>query len=96
MGDKEANMRKTKQYKQIIERARKLELIQIDEDEDDIMMDLYSADRTFNLRLDDFLAANDFNFAHDFCGIRNSIIREEFPSHDFGFFLPRFTGENRS
>lgn len=85
-------MRNTKQYEQIIERAKRLELIQMEEDEADIMMDLFSADETFHLRLEDFLAADDFNFVHDFCGIRNSIIREDFPSHDFGFFIPRFAG----
>ena len=58
----------------------------------DRMMDIESADRKFNLRLDDWLKADDFNFAHDFFGIRDNIVRNEFPSKDFGFFVPRFAG----
>jgi hypothetical protein len=51
-----------------------------------------SADKKFNMRLDDWLQADDFNFAHDYCGIQNNIKRGEFPATDFGFFLPRFAG----
>lgn len=58
------------------------------------MMDIESADLKFNMRLDDWLKADDFNFAHDFLGIRDNIIRKEFPSKDFGFFVPRFAGKN--
>lgn len=54
------------------------------------LMDLESADGTFNLRLDDLLNADDFNFAHDIVGIINNINRSEFPSKDFGLFVPRF------
>ena len=54
------------------------------------LMDLESADETFNLRLDDLLNADDFNFAHDIVGIVSNINRSEFPSKDFGFFVPRF------
>lgn len=56
------------------------------------MMDIESADLTFKLRLDDWLNADDFSFAHDFCGIRDNIVRDKFPSSDFGFFIPRFAG----
>ena len=59
------------------------------------MMDIESADIEFNLRLDDWLEADDFNFAHDFMGIRKSINRSNgFPAKDFGFFVPRFAGSN--
>lgn len=64
-------------------------------DHDDLtstMMDLISADFTFNLRLRDWLGADDFNFSHDWNGIRNSIVRDEYPSKDFGLFVPRFAG----
>ncbi|WP_335673979.1 hypothetical protein [[Clostridium] innocuum] len=37
--------------------------------------------------------ADDFNFVHDVCGIRNHIVRDDFPSHDFGYFVPRFAGD---
>ena len=40
-------------------------------------MDIDSADRKFNLRLDDFLKANDFDFAHDFIGIQKNIVSAE-------------------
>lgn len=56
------------------------------------LMDIESADKKFNMRLDDWLQADDFNFAHDYCGIQNNIKRGEFPATDFGFFLPRFAG----
>lgn len=57
------------------------------------MMDIESADRKFNLRLDDWLKAADFDFAHDFLGIRNNINRGcGFPATDFGLFVPRFAG----
>ena len=59
----------------------------------DRMMDIESADRKFNLRLDNWFNADDFNFAHDFIGIRDIINRENgFPATDFGFFVPRFAG----
>lgn len=59
----------------------------------DRRMDIESADIQFNLRLDDWLEADDFNFAHDFIGIRLHINRSKgFPTTDFGFFVPRFAG----
>lgn len=54
------------------------------------LMDLESADKAFNLRLEDLLNADDFNFAHDIVGIVNNVNRKEFPSTDFGLFVPRF------
>lgn len=60
------------------------------------MMDIESADRKFNLRLDDWLVADDFNFAHDFLGIRKNINRGNgFPATDFGLFVPRFAGRSK-
>lgn len=57
------------------------------------VMDIESADKKFNMRLDEWLNADDFNFAHDFYGIVNNINREKgFPATDFGFFVPRFAG----
>lgn len=57
------------------------------------LMDIESADKKFNLRLDDWLNADDFNFAHDFSGIQNHIERGAFPATDFGLFIPRFAGK---
>lgn len=78
-------------YADIMVRATVLGLMN-KEDATDRMMDIESADLKFNMRLDDWLKADDFNFAHDFLGIRDNIVRNEFPSKDFGFFVPRFAG----
>lgn len=75
-------------YVKIYERAEKMKINTGGRME--TMMDIESADRRFDMRLDDWLQADDFNFAHDYCGIKNNIKREEFPATDFGFFHPRF------
>lgn len=78
-------------YVAIMERATLLGLMTPDQ-RVDRMMDIESADLKFNLRLDEWLAADYFNFTHDFIGIRDNINREAgFPATDFGFFTPRFT-----
>ena len=56
-----------------------------------LFMDIESADKKFNLRLDDWLNADKFNFAHDLYGIMNNIVRDSFPATDFGLFVPRFS-----
>lgn len=55
-----------------------------------LLMDIESADEKFDLRLDDWLTANKFNFAHDLFGIIDNIVRDTFPAKDFGYFVPRF------
>lgn len=82
---------KIMKYVEICERAEKLGIRQ--GDRMGAMMDIESADKKFNLRLDEWLKADDFNFAHDFCGIQNNIQRESFPATDFGLFIPRFAGK---
>lgn len=59
-----------------------------------LIMDIESADNVFNLRLVDWLSADNANFAHDINGIVNNIVRENFPATDFGLFVPRFSGLN--
>ena len=86
-------MKTTTVYEEIIERAKEMQIIQMEEDLLGIMMDLESADETFHVCWDDLLAADDFNFVHDVCGIRTHIVRDDFPSHDFGYFVPRFAGD---
>ena len=57
-------------YVKICERAERMKI-----DTGDRMgalMDIESADKKFNMRLDDWLQADDFNFAHDYCGIQNN------------------------
>ena len=57
-----------------------------------LMMDIESADKKFNLRLEELLNADDFNFFHDIKGIMENIVRDTFPATDFGLFVPRFAG----
>ncbi len=57
------------------------------------MMDVDAADTQHHLRLADWLAADDFNFAHDFCGIQNTMNRKTGKTE--GFFLPRFARPHR-
>ena len=80
-----------KKYVEICNRAGGMGIIQ--GDRIDALMDIERADKKFNLRLDDWLNADDFNFKHDFCGIQNHIKRDTFPAKDFGFFVPRFAGK---
>ena len=56
-----------------------------------LLMDIESADKKFELRLDEWLKADSFNFSHDLCGIMNNIVRDNFPATDFGLFVPRFS-----
>lgn len=59
-------------------------------------MDVTNATNHFNIRLEDWLNADDFNFVHDIVGIYKAINREKYPA-DFSndtWFLPRFAGNN--
>lgn len=78
------------QYVKIAERAEKEEIYK--GERLSLLMDIESADKTFNLKLDEWLNADSFNFAHDVQGIVNNINRNTFPSTDFGMFVPRFAG----
>lgn len=86
------NMRKERyrKYVEICERAVKEGINKGDRMSS--MMDIESADTKFGLRLDEWLKADEFNFAHDYCGIQNNIVRDDFPATDFGLFVPRFAG----
>lgn len=85
MKDKERFM----MYVKIAQRAEGMDLY--NGERMTFLMDLESADGVFNLRLEELLNADDFNFAHDIVGIVNNINRSEFPSKDFGLFVPRFS-----
>lgn len=69
----------------IADRAEKLNLLMFDRIS--LLMDMEEAHKQFDLRLEDLLNADDFNFAHDVVGIQKHIDRE---TKDFNFFLPRF------
>lgn len=58
-----------------------------------LIMDIESADKVFNLRLEDLLNADDFNFVHDISGIINNIDRSKYPATDFNLFVPRYSGK---
>lgn len=53
------------------------------------IIDMEFANKQFNLRLDEFLHADDFDFTHDFCGIQRNMNREKCRVENF--FLPRFS-----
>jgi hypothetical protein len=58
-------------------------------------MDVANATKHFNMRLEEWLNADNFNFAHDIVGIYKAINREKYPA-DFSndpWFLPRFAGK---
>lgn len=75
-------------YVSIAERAEKMGIYH--GERHTLLMDIESADKVFNLRLEDWLKADDFNFAHDVVGIVNNIDRNKFPATDFNLFVPRF------
>ena len=82
--DKDRNYK----YLEIAERAEKEGIYT--GDRLSLLMDIESADKKFNLRLDEWLAADKFNFCHDLVGIVNNIVRDNFPATNFGNFVPRF------
>lgn len=84
------NKKRYFKYIEIVERAEKLKLY--NGERINLLMDIESADKVFNLRLDEWLNADDFNFSHDLIGIMNNIVRDCFPATDFGLFVPRFVG----
>lgn len=57
-----------------------------------LLMDIESADKYFNMRLEDWLNADNFNFTHDVVGIVQNADRSKFPA-EFSRFLPRFAGK---
>lgn len=78
-------------YAEIADRAEKDGLY--DGERINLLMDIESADKKFNLRLEDWLNSDDFNFAHDLYGIIDNIVRDVFPSKNFGYFIPRFASK---
>lgn len=87
-------MTKTKEkfemYVKIAERAEELGIYH--GERITLLMDIESADNAFNMRLEDWLNADNFNFAHDIVGIVNNIDRSKFPA-EVHRFLPRFAGK---
>lgn len=77
-------------YEKIAKRAEDMGIL--DFSQFTLIMDLELADKEFNLRLEDFIQADDLNFSHDVCGIQKNINRE---TKEFNpFFIPRFSKNN--
>ena len=55
-------------------------------------MDIQNAAEYWEMRLEDWLNADDFNFAHDIVGIDENIVRE-YPVRFTNHFVPRFAGK---
>ncbi len=83
---KHEDMWRILQLAEIAARAERLGISRTDRLTSVLDMDL--ADKHWHLRLNDWLNADDFNFAHDFVGIQNHIDRET-KSFD-NRFVPRF------
>ena len=78
-------------YVKIAERAEELGIYH--GERHTLLMDIESADKAFKMRLEDWLTADNFNFAHDVVGIVNNIDRSKYPATEFHCFLPRFAGK---
>lgn len=89
---KESSADRWLKYVEICERAEQLG-IELKNNRIQALMDVESADKKFDLKLDEWLNADDLNFMCDYRGIRNNINRSEFPATDFGAFIPQFAGE---
>lgn len=74
----------------IVERADNMGLMYFDRLS--LIMDLQYANEKFNLRLDEFLEADDFNFSHDINGIQHHIDRNTKTFKDY--FVPRFASNS--
>lgn len=53
-----------------------------------LIMDIQTAHEEFNLKLDEWLKADDFNFSHDIVGIQQNINRETKTIENC--FVPRY------
>lgn len=73
-------------YVKVAERAEQMGIY--DGERLSLLMDIENADKVFNLKMEDWLNADNFNFAHDVVGIVNNIDRRN-PT-DFNLFVPRF------
>lgn len=82
------NKEQTALAMEIVNRAKKLGLMQ--SDKTTTLIDMEKATEHFNLRLADMLNADVFNFAHDFIQIQNDINRTT--GSFSGRFVPRFAG----
>lgn len=86
-------MNEKERFEKIVEIAKRAEgkgLLAFDRMS--LIMDLQHTDEEFNLRLDEFLNADDFNFAHDIVGIQNNFNRKTKQMDNL--FVPRYAGKS--
>lgn len=57
-------------------------------------MDITNAAKYWDMRLEEWLNADDFNFAHDIAGIYENIVRKT-PVEFTNYFMPRFANGRR-
>lgn len=74
----------------IAERASAKNLMQ--SDQVSLIMDLSVAHESYNLRLNELLNADNFNFSHDIVGIQQNIDRVN--SKMLGRFIPRYASHS--
>lgn len=74
----------------IVERAMKMGVYK--DDKLTAHMDITNAAKYWDMRLEEWLNADDFNFMHDIVGVYNNIIRE-YPVQFTNHFVPRFAGK---
>lgn len=70
----------------ITEKAKERGLLMFDKMS--LIMDMECATKEFDLKLNDLLQADDFNFAHDISGIQNNLNRKTKKFENY--FIPRF------
>lgn len=81
-----ASAKDTETIHQIVARAKGKNLV--GNSPVSLEMDLHCANDEFNLRLDELLEADDFNFSHDIVGIQNNLDREQCKMTNL--FVPRY------
>ena len=87
-------MDKKARFEMYVKICEKAERMGYDGQRHTLLMDVESADKKFNLRLEEMLADDGYDFVHDIQGIIDNINRESgFPATDFGLFVPRYAGK---
>lgn len=75
-----------KSISEVVKRANKNDLLMFDSIS--LFMDLECAVDVFDIDIEKLLTADDFNFAHDICGIQNNLNR--YTKQFENCFVPRF------
>jgi len=73
----------------IADRAEEMNLLMFDRLS--FIMDIEAVNDEYNLKLDELLNTDNFNFVHDICGIQANLNKETKKIENF--FVPRFAGK---